>query len=72
MTIRIVIHQAEEGGYWTEVPVIPGRASQGDKMDELLANIREAIEGCLLVDVALIRQKSSWPGQARPSREVDT
>ncbi len=52
MKIRIVIHQAEEGGYWAEVPAIPGCASQGETMDELLVNIREAIEGCLSVDVA--------------------
>lgn len=51
MKIKAVIHEAEEGGYWAEVPAIPGCATQGETMDELLANLREAIEGCLSVDV---------------------
>lgn len=52
MKIKIVVHEADEGGFWAEVPAIPGCASQGDTMDELLANMREAIEGCLAIDVA--------------------
>ena len=52
MQVKIVVHEAEEGGFWAEVPAIPGCASQGDSMDELLRNIQEAIEGCLAVDVA--------------------
>lgn len=51
MKLKIVVHDAEEGGYWAEVPAIPGCASQGETMDELMANMREAIEGCLSVDV---------------------
>ncbi len=47
MKLKVVIHKAEEGGYWAEVPALPGCASQGDTMDALMANIREAIEGCL-------------------------
>ena len=47
MKIRIVVHEAEEGGFWAEVPAIPGCASQGDSMEELMQNLREAIEGCL-------------------------
>jgi predicted RNase H-like HicB family nuclease len=48
MKIKIIVHEAEEGGFWAEVPTVPGCASQGDTMDELLANIHEAIEGCAL------------------------
>jgi predicted RNase H-like HicB family nuclease len=48
MQVRVVIHKAEEGGYWAEVPAIPGCGSQGETVNELLANVREAIEGCLL------------------------
>ena len=51
MKIKVVVHEAAEGGYWAEVPAIPGCATQGDTMEELLANVREAIEGCLSVDV---------------------
>ena len=49
MKFEIVIHEAEEGGYWAEVPSIPGCATQGDTYEELLENIHEAIEGCLSV-----------------------
>jgi predicted RNase H-like HicB family nuclease len=51
MKIKIVVHEAEEGGYWAEVPAIPGCASQGDTMDELMSNLQEAIEGCLSIEV---------------------
>jgi predicted RNase H-like HicB family nuclease len=37
----------EEGGYWAEVPAIPGCATQGDTFEELLQNVYEAVEGCL-------------------------
>jgi len=51
MKLKVVIHDAEEGGYWAEVPAIPGCATQGDTFDELLRNIYEAVEGCLSVDM---------------------
>jgi predicted RNase H-like HicB family nuclease len=51
MKLKVVIHEAEEGGYWAEVPSIPGCATQGESFDELLSNIYEAVEGCLSVDV---------------------
>jgi len=51
MKLKVVIHEAEEGGYWAEVPSIPGCATQGDSFDELLTNLYEAVEGCLSVDV---------------------
>ena len=51
MKIKVIVHEAEEGGFWAEVPAIPGCATQGETLDELLSNVREAIEGCLSVDV---------------------
>lgn len=45
--ISVSVHKAEEGGYWAEVAAIPGCATEGDTFDELLRNIREAIEGCV-------------------------
>lgn len=51
MKLKVIIHEAEEGGYWAEVPSIPGCATQGESFDELLSNLYEAIEGCLAVDV---------------------
>jgi predicted RNase H-like HicB family nuclease len=51
MKIKVVVHDAEEGGYWAEVPSIPGCATQGDTFEELLQNLYEAIEGCLSVEI---------------------
>ena len=51
MKLKVIIHEAEEGGYWGEVPAIPGCATQGDTFHELLSNLYEAVEGCLSVDV---------------------
>ncbi len=51
MKIKVVIHDAPEGGYWAEVPAIPGCATQGETFEELLRNLYEAVEGCLSVDV---------------------
>ena len=51
MTVRAIVHKAEEGGFWAEVPSIPGCATQGETMEELRFNLREAIEGCLSVPV---------------------
>ena len=45
----VVIHEEPEGGYWAEVPALPGCYSQGETVDELMSNIREAIEGVLEV-----------------------
>jgi len=51
MKLKIIVHEAEEGGYWAEVPSIPGCVTQGETFEELLANIYEAVEGCLSVDI---------------------
>lgn len=51
MKLKVHVHKAEEGGYWAEVPAIPGCATQGDTFEELLQNIYEAVEGCLMIDV---------------------
>jgi len=51
MKVRAILHEAEEGGYWAEVPAIPGCATQGETYEELLANLHEAIAGCLSVEV---------------------
>ena len=51
MKLKVVVHHAEEGGYWAEVPAIPGCMTQGETVEDLLANVREAVEGCLSVDV---------------------
>lgn len=59
MKIKVVVHEAEEGGYWAEVPAIPGCATQGETFEELLNNLYEAVEGCLSVDVSPARVAES-------------
>ena len=44
MQYTVIVHNAEEGGYWVEVPLLPGCYSQGETIDEALSNVREAIE----------------------------
>ena len=50
MTLKVLIHKAEEGGYWAEVPALPGCVSQGETVDDVSTNVREAIEGWLLAE----------------------
>jgi hypothetical protein len=46
--VKVMIYEAEEGGYWAQVPALPGCLTQGETYEELLANLREAIAGYLL------------------------
>jgi predicted RNase H-like HicB family nuclease len=48
VTLKVLIHSAEGGGYWAEVPALPGCVSQGETSDELRSNVREAIDGWLV------------------------
>jgi len=52
MKIKVVVHEAEEGGFWAQVPGIPGCATQGETFEELLQNLTEAVESCLAVDLS--------------------
>ncbi len=56
MKLKVIVHPAEEGGYWAEVPAILGCATQGESMEELMENLQEAIEGCLSVDIQPMEQ----------------
>ena len=51
MKLKVIIHEAEEGGYWAQIPSLPGCATQGETFEELLQNIYEAVEGYLAVDI---------------------
>ena len=48
-TFTVIVHREPAGGFWGEVPSLPGCYSQGDTVEELLANLREAIAGTLEV-----------------------
>ncbi|MCX6165178.1 MAG: type II toxin-antitoxin system HicB family antitoxin [Ignavibacteriae bacterium] len=51
----IIVHEAEEGGYWGECPALEGCYSQGDSLDEFKANMKEAIE--LYIETILNKKK---------------
>ncbi len=44
MQYSVVVHEAQEGGYWVEVPALPGCASQGETVEEALDNVTDAIK----------------------------
>ena len=49
MTYKVVVHREPKGGYWAEVPALPGCVSQGETIEEVETNVREAMEGYLEV-----------------------
>ena len=51
MKLKVIIHEAEEGGFWAEVPAIPGCMTQRETIKELIQNLYDAIEGCLSIDM---------------------
>jgi predicted RNase H-like HicB family nuclease len=54
MKLKVIVHKAEESGFWAEVPALPGCISQGETFEELLSNLDEAISGCLSVDLVSV------------------
>ncbi|NOR78948.1 MAG: type II toxin-antitoxin system HicB family antitoxin [Methanophagales archaeon] len=48
MEYTVLVYRAEEGGFWAEVPALPGCYSQGETIEETLENVKEAIEAHLL------------------------
>ena len=44
MKLQVVLEPSDEGGYTVYVPSLPGCISEGESVEEALANIREAIE----------------------------
>jgi predicted RNase H-like HicB family nuclease len=62
MKVKAIIHKAEEGGYWAEVPVFPGCVTQGETFDEVTDNLREAVAGWLSVERILKGEMTAGPG----------
>jgi predicted RNase H-like HicB family nuclease len=50
MKIKVVVLEAEEGGYWAEVPAIPGCATQGETMEDPMANVHEPLRPVWISD----------------------
>jgi predicted RNase H-like HicB family nuclease len=63
MKFKVVVHPEPEGGFWGEIPALPGCYSQGETMPELMENLREAALGYLEV----MREEG---GQPLPEIEV--
>jgi predicted RNase H-like HicB family nuclease len=63
MTIKAVIYEADEGGYWAKVPSLPGLYTQGDTIEELEANIREAVQLYLSDDRVLDGEDGAHNGR---------
>ncbi len=59
MKLKVIIHEAEEGGYWAEVPAIPGCMTQGQTLQELIENLYDAVQGCLSIDMDEIQLKDN-------------
>jgi len=60
MEYTVILHQAEEGGYWAEVPALPGCYSQGETVEQTMRNVKEAIESHL---EALREDKEEIPAE---------
>ena len=58
MKLQVVIHPAEEGGFWAEIPAFAGCVSEGETLAETLLNIKEAAEGWLEVSAMRIKGNS--------------
>jgi len=39
----VIAYQDDDGGYWTDVPALPGTGSQGDTLEQAIENTKEAI-----------------------------
>ena len=64
MTLKAIIHEAEEGGFWAEVPAFPGCFTQAESIAEIEANLLEAIKGWLLA----AEPEGGVPGGLRRAR----
>jgi predicted RNase H-like HicB family nuclease len=46
---QVIIYPGEDGCWVAECPSLPGCVSQGDSREQAISNIKEAIEGYILV-----------------------
>jgi len=70
MKLEAIVHEADEGGFWAEVPALPGCATQGETFEELLQNLYEAVEACLSVEIPRRARAGSRRGR-RKERVVE-
>ncbi len=70
MVLKAIIHPAEEGGFWAEVPALPGCVTQAETREELEENVREAVEGWLEAGGNI--GQASTPSPMFPSKPAST
>lgn len=63
LPIAVVIHREDEGGYWAEVPAMPGCFTRGDNLDELFRNVREAAKGWMLAKQQIAARDLALTGE---------
>ena len=61
----VTIHPAAEGGFWAEVPALPGCFTQAETLEEVTTMVKEAV-ACYLA--ALVRRGESFPVEKRAKR----
>ncbi len=66
-TVRIHPADDDEGGYWAEVPALPGCNTQGETYEQTLAHARDAIRGYLRM---LIKLGEPIPSEKQPKRTI--
>lgn len=71
MRFKVVIHKAVEGGFWAEVPGFPGCVSEGETLEEVRTNIRDALTGVLeVMQESPIEEPNREPGDVVEVVEV--
>ena len=56
---NVIVHEAEEGGYWAEVPDLPGCVTEADTLDELKEMLKDAISVYLADETEPRRERTS-------------
>ncbi len=68
--IDYIIHTDPKGGYWAEVPDIPGCVTEADTLEELEKMVRDAAEGCILAYLEQMRQQTKLSSKTIKSQGI--
>ncbi len=66
LNYTVKVHPASEGGYWAEVPALPGCFTQGETIEEIAVMAKEAIEGFV---EGLIRARQPVPIEKKTKKK---
>jgi predicted RNase H-like HicB family nuclease len=71
MKLKVLIYEdRQEGGYTAVVPGLPGCVTEGETMDELLAMVREVVEGWLETTEEVETQRQQ-DAEGQPDRVLE-